>query len=158
MFDDDDDDPGPEQPDLAAPPLPPVSRYFMLGDEACRLYAIRPKSSLDAEHPGRLRTTLQPVLRGVAYPEISLDLGWLTPEEVEAYAQYIASLGWEEVPRVTHGLYRQSLKGQMEARVLRLRRHLEAGDKTNASRARVEIRSFCRKHGLPLPPEVQPTD
>ena len=153
MFDDD-DDPGPEQPDLAAPPLPPVSRYFMLGDEACRLHAIRPKSSMDAEHPGRLRASLQPVFRGFAHPEMALALGWLTPEEVEAYAQYIASQGWVEVARITHGGYRQSVQAQLESRVLRLKRYQEEGNRGYASRARVEIRSFCRKHGLVLPPEV----
>lgn len=154
MYDDEEDDIPTPEPLVPVVVLPPVSRYFQRDNEACRLHAIRPRVTLDCEHPGRLRTTLQPVCHGVVQVERAAVIGWCTPEEIDAYAQHIVAQGWMEVARITHGLYHQTAAKQLETRLERLRSHQANGCHEGAVKERAAIRLLCRQHGLLVPAEA----
>ena len=132
-----------------------ISRYYHTPDgERCRLYAVRPKDVLEAEHPGCLRVCLQPIECGIVLAERGVELGWFTPEAIEDYHQHFLAQGWEcsgEKPRPYSGP-RVALLAKIETRLECLNRLIASGaNLKRTSSTRYAIRVLCRQAGVPIP-------
>ena len=77
----------------------PLEVYLRRGDQCARLYGRRPVSILPGMHPGEVKLSLQPVLKGQVVAWSPLWERWVLVEQLEAELDALLASGWEVTGR-----------------------------------------------------------